>query len=154
MSKGDSLNEDELLTLAIDTASVMVVLEHSKIVHRDIAARNFLGLFVRERHTALIDSTSFHFLVDVGNRVKLSDFGMARAIAMDSGKDYYVPSSNVQLPIRWSAPECTTRSKFSAASDRYSFGIVLWEIWTKGAVPFGGLTNHVCCVCCFFRCVT
>ena len=45
------------------------------------------------------------------------------------------------MPIRWSPPEVLVNGLFSSASDVWSFGVVLWEIFTHGMDPFGALTG-------------
>ena len=48
------------------------------------------------------------------------------------------------LPVRWMAPETILYSsrRFSAASDIWAYGIVLWEIFTFGKKPYHNLTNQ------------
>ena len=48
------------------------------------------------------------------------------------------------LPVRWMAPETIqyTSRKFSAASDVWAFGVVLWEIFTFGQRPYFNLSNE------------
>ena len=46
------------------------------------------------------------------------------------------------VPVRWMAPESIERRVFSSESDVFSFGIVLWEIYTFGKTPYYGLDNH------------
>lgn len=105
---------------AYDTCAGMAYLESRHVVHRDLAARNVL---VAEDNTA-----------------KVSDFGLARDenFSLDGGK----------LPIKWTAPEALKQNKFSNKSDMWSFGILLWEIYTYGRVPYSKipLADIVKCV--------
>jgi serine/threonine protein kinase len=39
-------------------------------------------------------------------------------------------------PTRWMAPELITSKQHTLASDVYSFGILLWEAWSLGGVPY------------------
>ncbi len=39
------------------------------------------------------------------------------------------------------APEVLRNSTFNAQSEMYSFGVLLWELWTYGQVPYAGLNN-------------
>jgi len=71
-------------------------------------------------------------------KVKLSDFGLSKSI----DREYYRSTANNALPIRWSPPEVIRRQQFSYSSDRYSFGVTIWEIFTKGQYPFQLLSNE------------
>ena len=47
--------------------------------------------------------------------------------------------SDQMVPVRWMAPETlrfTSALKFSVASDIWSFGITMWEIYTFGELPY------------------
>ena len=46
------------------------------------------------------------------------------------------------LPIRWMAPESIIYGKFTTATDVWSFGIVVWEVFTYGQQPYVGMTNE------------
>ena len=89
------------------------------ILHRDLAARNIL-VRVMGKEDVL---------------VKLCDFGLGRML--DGGENYYVVSDKqAAMPIKWSAPEALEFKKFSAKSDVFSFGVVMWEVWSHGADPY------------------
>jgi len=100
----------------------MTYLENKRLIHRDLAARNIL--------------------VYSKNLVKISDFGLSRALGV--GKDYYQTNFNVnlKLPIAWCAPECINFLKFTSASDVWAFGVTMWEMFSYGFQPWPALTGH------------
>lgn len=66
---------------------------------------------------------------------KLADFGLARALQEDS--EYYKRvSEESALPVRWMDPESLAIRRLTTKSDVWSFGVVLWELWSRGATPY------------------
>uniref|UniRef100_A0A6Q2ZD67 Tyrosine-protein kinase receptor n=1 Tax=Esox lucius TaxID=8010 RepID=A0A6Q2ZD67_ESOLU len=109
----------EMIQMAAEIADGMAYLNAKKFVHRDLAARNCM--------------------VGQDFTVKIGDFGMTRDIYET---DYYRKGGKGLLPVRWMAPESLKDGVFTAHSDCWSFGVVLWEISTLAEQPYQGLSNE------------
>ena len=71
-------------------------------------------------------------------KLQISDFGMARNLIED---DYYV-SQGGKIPLKWTAPEALVYRKYTTASDVWSYGCLLYEIWSLGHKPFESMANQ------------
>ena len=70
--------------------------------------------------------------------MQVADFGMSRAL---QDAEYYV-SHGGRIPVKWTAPEALNFKKYSTASDVWSFGVLMYEIWSLGTKPFCKITNE------------
>lgn len=111
----------ELTKYGHQVALAMKFLEDNLLLHRDLAARNIL--------------------LTKDSVCKLSDFGLSRNVGTS---DYYRRdgSTSAPIPVRWMAPETLDDNVSTIMSDRWSFAVLLYEIYSMALRPYTGLSNH------------
>ncbi|KAG8435625.1 hypothetical protein GDO86_013535 [Hymenochirus boettgeri] len=107
----------DMVSCTYQIARGMEYLASQKCIHRDLAARNVL--------------------VTESNVMKIADFGLARDV---NNIDYYKKTTNVRsTPVKWMAPEALFTGLHHHQSDVWSFGVLMWEIFTLGGSPYPGI---------------
>uniref|UniRef100_A0A667YN42 Tyrosine-protein kinase n=1 Tax=Myripristis murdjan TaxID=586833 RepID=A0A667YN42_9TELE len=117
--EGQNVQTKTLVKMAENVAAGMEYLESKKCIHRDLAARNCL----------------------VGDQriVKISDFGMSRE---EEDGVYSAAGGLKQVPVKWTAPEALNYGRYTTESDVWSFGILLWETFSRGVTPYASMNNQ------------
>ncbi|XP_071843027.1 uncharacterized protein [Apostichopus japonicus] len=75
-------------------------------------------------------------LLDAAGRCKLYDF-----VSMENAKEWTKLFWNGNVPFQWMPPEFLFLETISPAGDVWSFGVLLWEIFSYGSEPYKGQTR-------------
>lgn len=105
----------DLVSICTQVALGMEHLSNSRFVHKDLAARNCL--------------------VGAHRQVKVS----ALSLSKDVYNSEYYHFHQVWIPLRWMSPEAVLEDEFSTKSDVWSFGVLMWEVFTQGELPHSKL---------------
>lgn len=114
ISKKGKLSVKEATSIAIQVSMGLEAAHNHGIVHRDVKPQNII--------------------ISTDGKVKVTDFGIARAASSNT------ISSNVMGSVHYSSPEQVRGGYSDEKSDIYSLGITLYEMVT-GRVPFDGDTT-------------
>ena len=114
ITKKGKLSVKEATSIAIQVSLGLEAAHNSNIVHRDVKPQNII--------------------ISTDGKVKLSDFGIARAVTSNT------ITSNVMVSVHYSSPEQVRGGYSDKKSDIYSLGITMYEMVT-GRVPFDGDTS-------------
>lgn len=122
----DWLSPAQRLRAVTDIACGMEHLAAHEIIHRDLACRNVL--------------------VDSELRMKVADFGLSRtahaSTKQASSDTYYTSKSQGPIPVRHTAPEAMAAGRFTHATDVWSFGVTMFEVYTDAGKLYTGMDNY------------
>ncbi|CAH1243166.1 TIE1 [Branchiostoma lanceolatum] len=110
-----TLSSKQLLQFSKEVAEGMQQISRKGIIHRDLSAKNVLVMQEGSRPVC-----------------KVSDYGLPRMVKAEKRV----------VPNRWMAPESLTNNTYTAKTDVWSYGVVLWEITTLGGTPYSDLENE------------
>ncbi|KAH9518962.1 hypothetical protein Btru_008795, partial [Bulinus truncatus] len=113
-----TLSLTDLLVYCNQIADAMAYLEHLRIIHRNLAARNCIIIEEDGKPAS----------------IKLTDYVVTSSLF--SHNFYLAEDGTVSELVRWMAPETIAEFAFTSKSDVWSFGIVMWEVLTRGVEPY------------------
>eukprot|EP00752_Nemacystus_decipiens_P001312 g1302.t1 len=117
VSSNSPAKKELVVRMAIEAAKGVIHLHREGVVHRDLASRNLL--------------------LDDGFHVRISDFGFSRVKRECASRGY---TRSDMGPIKWTSPEAMRKRCYSEASDAFSFGVVLYEMFARSP-PWEGNEN-------------
>ena len=126
------LAENILIEIFIQIIDAMSYLALNHVVHSDLACRNVLVFRFDEQNPSKIV-------------VKVTDFGLSRHSQLYSQTATASRTTLSIIPIRSCAPEILSvnvkAEDYSEKSDVYAFGVLMWEAYSRGAIPWGEIPN-------------
>lgn len=116
---------EQLCRICYGICKGMLHLESRKLVHRRLAARNVLL-------TSELEPKIYGFCPQ-----------QQEAEGENKDDDGDTKEDKSRIPVKWTAPECLVTMKHATPkSDVWSFGVVLWEIFSFGEVPYPGTRSR------------
>lgn len=112
IEKKGQLSANETISISIQMATGIKAAHDQHIIHRDIKPQNII--------------------ISIDGKVKVTDFGIARATTSTQ-----TISTNVMGSVHYTSPEHARGGNVDEKSDIYSAGITMYEMIT-GHVPFDG----------------
>lgn len=125
-------DEKVLVRIFLQIIEAMIYLTSNHVVHGDLACRNVLVF-------------RFDEIQPEKTVVKITDFGLSRHSQLYSKMSNAAETILNIVPIRYAAPEIlaanVTPDSYTEKSDVYSMGVLMWEAYSQGALPWGNIED-------------
>lgn len=116
----DHLDYHSKLRICQQICSGLAFMAARDFIHSDVAARN-----------CVIDSSL---------NVLITNLSLSKDTYRN---EYYCKnSSSNAIPLRWMAPEALFEQSFTIEGDVWSFGVLMWEVFSLGLLPYRELKHH------------
>ncbi|XP_037127138.1 inactive tyrosine-protein kinase 7 [Syngnathus acus] len=117
-AKSQPISTKTKVSICAQVARGMEHLSVHRFVHKDLAARNCL--------------------VSSQRRIKVSSLSLSK----DVYKSEYYHYRQAWIPLRWLPSESVLEDDFSTKSDVWAFGVLMWEVFSHGEMPYTKLEDN------------
>ncbi|XP_051978070.1 inactive tyrosine-protein kinase 7-like [Xyrauchen texanus] len=115
--KVQPLSTKQKVSVCLQVAHGMEHLSNQRFVHKDLAARNCL--------------------ISSKRQIKVSALGLSKDVY---NSEYYHYRQS-WIPLRWLPSEAVFEDDFSTKTDVWSFGVLMWEVFGLGELPYAELAD-------------
>uniref|UniRef100_A0A673CFA5 Inactive tyrosine-protein kinase 7 n=1 Tax=Sphaeramia orbicularis TaxID=375764 RepID=A0A673CFA5_9TELE len=115
--KSQPISTKTKVSICAQVAHGMEHLSNHRFVHKDLAARNCL--------------------INSQRRIKVS----ALSLSKDVYNSEYFHYRQAWIPLRWLPSESVFEDDFSTKSDVWAFGVLMWEVFSHGEMPYAKLSD-------------
>uniref|UniRef100_A0A2I4BS68 Inactive tyrosine-protein kinase 7 n=1 Tax=Austrofundulus limnaeus TaxID=52670 RepID=A0A2I4BS68_AUSLI len=115
--KSQPISTKTKVSICAQVARGMEHLSNHRFVHKDLAARNCL--------------------INNQRRVKVSSLSLSK----DVYNSEYFHYRQAWIPLRWLPTESVFEDDFSTKSDVWAFGVLMWEVFSHGEMPYSALSD-------------
>lgn len=116
--KSQPISTKTKVSICAQVAHGMEHLSNHRFVHKDLAARNCL--------------------INSQRRVKVSSLSLSK----DVYNSEYYHYRQAWIPLRWLPSESVFEDDFSTKSDVWAFGVLMWEVFSHGEMPYTKLSDN------------
>lgn len=115
--KSQPISTKTKVSICAQVAHGMEHLSNHRFVHKDLAARNCL--------------------INSQRRIKVSSLSLSK----DVYNSEYFHYRQAWIPLRWLPAESVFEDDFSTKSDVWAFGVLMWEVFSLGEMPYTKLSD-------------
>ncbi|KAM9364521.1 inactive tyrosine-protein kinase 7 [Pholidichthys leucotaenia] len=115
--KSQPISTKTKVSICTQLAHGMEHLSNHRFVHKDVAARNCL--------------------INSQRRVKVASISLSK----DVYNSEYYHYRQAWIPLRWLPTESVFEDDFSTKSDVWAFGVLMWEVFSHGEMPYAKLSD-------------
>uniref|UniRef100_A0AAR5PH28 Tyrosine-protein kinase n=1 Tax=Dendroctonus ponderosae TaxID=77166 RepID=A0AAR5PH28_DENPD len=127
----DHPNIVKLIGICVQKQPIMIVME--------LVPGGSLLTFLRKKSNSLGEGQLMKMCLDAAAGMRYLE--SKNCIHRDLAARNCLVDGMKQIPIKWTAPEALNFGKYTSLCDVWSYGILCWEIFSRGGTPYVGMNN-------------